>query len=62
MVPVDLYMGSWVTTGLRVFARIVPSSHLIGAIDGEVVYTVRKAERFTSPGTTLSWFLLTRAL
>lgn len=55
-------MGSWVTTELRVFARIVPSAHLIGAADGEVVYTVREVERFTSPGTTLSWFLLTRAL
>lgn len=62
MVLFDLYMGSWVTTELRVFARIVPSAHLIGAADGEVVYTVREVERFTSPGTTLSWFLLTRAL
>lgn len=63
-VPVDLYMqeGSWVTTGLMVFARKVPSTHLTGAIYGEVVSTTRGGEKLVSPGITLSWLLLTQAL
>lgn len=60
---VDFYMqeGSWVTTGLMVFARKVPSTQLTGAINGEVVSTMRGGEKLVSPGTTLSWLLLTQA-
>lgn len=51
MVPVDLYMqeGSWVTTGLRVLAIIVPSTHLSGLFNGEVVSTARGGEKLMSP-------------
>lgn len=51
MVSVDLYMqeGSWVTTGLRVLAIIVPSTHLSGLFNGEVVSTARGGEKLMSP-------------
>ena len=51
MVLVDSYMqeGSGVTTGLRVFARTVPSTRSPGAVPGEVVSTVRVGEVLMSP-------------